>query len=128
MCSSSAAHCHPLSFPTRRSSDLFTQDFHILGSTANGNPSWVYTFPAERYRAFGLSPPRTPRADDNPFFYPSSMDIRQVDVHDKYTAGAGHAFYTATRFPEEDHDRVAFVTEPTGMLIGQFDVSPNGAS
>ncbi len=106
----------------------FTEEFSILGSTANGNPSWVYTLPRERYEAFGLNQPRTPRADDNPYFYPSSMDIRQVDVHDRYTSGAGHAFYTATRFPADYHNRVAFVTEPTGKLVGTFDVEPNGAS
>ncbi|WP_442886689.1 PVC-type heme-binding CxxCH protein [Congregicoccus parvus] len=106
----------------------FTEQFDILGSTANGNPSWVFTLPRERYDAFGLNQPRTPRADDNPFFYPSSMDIRQVDVHDKYTAAAGHAFYTARRFPEDYHNRVAFVTEPTGKLVGTFDVEPDGAS
>lgn len=106
----------------------FTEEFSILGSTANGNPSWVFTLPAERYRAFDLNQPRTPRADDNPYFYPSSMDIRQVDVHDKYTAAAGHAFYTATRFPAGYRNRVAFVTEPTGKLVGSFDVAPAGAS
>lgn len=106
----------------------FTEEFSILGSTANGNPSWVYTLPRERYEAFGLNQPRTPRADDNPYFYPSSMDIRQVDVHDKYTAAAGHAFYTATRFPADYRNRVAFITEPTGKLIGSFDVAPAGAS
>jgi putative membrane-bound dehydrogenase-like protein len=106
----------------------FTEEFSILGSTANGNPSWVFTLPRERYEALGLNQPRTPRADDNPFFYPSSMDIRQVDVHDKYTSGAGHAFYTARRFPADYHNRAAFVTEPTGKLVGVFDVEPDGAS
>ncbi|HEY0968351.1 MAG TPA: PVC-type heme-binding CxxCH protein [Opitutaceae bacterium] len=104
----------------------FMEDFAILGSTANGNPSWVYTLPQERYRAFGINQPRTPRADDNPFYYPSSMDIRQVDVHGKYTAGAGHAFYTARRFPADYQNKVAFVTEPTGKLVGSFDVAPAG--
>jgi putative membrane-bound dehydrogenase-like protein len=106
----------------------FTEEFSILGSTANGNPSWVYTLPQERYQALGLNQPRTPRADDNPYFYPSSMDIRQVDVHDKYTSGAGHAFYTARRFPADYQNRAAFVTEPTGKLVGVFDVEPAGAS
>ena len=106
----------------------FTEEFSILGSTANGNPSWVFTLPRERYEALGLNQPRTPRADDNPYFYPSSMDIRQVDVHDKYTSGAGHAFYTARRFPADYQNRAAFVTEPTGKLIGTFDVAPAGAS
>jgi len=105
----------------------FMEDFAIMGSTANGNPSWVHTLPQERFRALGVAQQRTPRADDNPFYYPSSMDIRQVDVHDKYTAGAGHAFYTARRFPDDYQNKVAFVTEPTGKLVGSFDVAPAGA-
>ena len=106
----------------------FTSDFDILGSTANGNPSWVYTFAKERYDTFGLSQSKTPRADDNPLFNPSSNDIRQVDQFERYTAGAGHSFYTATRFPEAYREKYAFVTEATGKLVGQFVVSPKGAS
>ncbi len=106
----------------------FSEEFNILGSTANANPSWVHTVPVERYEAFGLKPQRTPRADDNPFFNPSSMDIRQVDVHDRYTSAAGHALYTARRFPADYWNRVAFVTEPTGKLVGVFDLTSDGAS
>ncbi len=105
----------------------FTSDFDILGSTANGNPSWYYTFAKDLYDKSGVAQPRTPRGDDNPFFFPSSMDIRQVDQLDRYTAGCGHAFYTASRFPESYRDRIAFVCEPTGKLVGQFDVAAKGA-
>ena len=105
----------------------FTSDFDILGSTANGNPSWYFTFAKELYDKSGVAQPRTPRGDDNPFFFPSSIDIRQVDQLDRYTAGCGHAFYTATRFPENYRDRIAFVCEPTGKLVGQFDVTAKGA-
>ena len=106
----------------------FTEEFFIMGSTANAHPSWAYTLPAERYAALGLTQPKTPRADDNPYFFPSSTDIRQVDAHDRYTAAAGHAFYTARRFPEWYHNRIAFVTEPTGKLVAQFEVTPHGAA
>ncbi|MEN9991115.1 MAG: hypothetical protein RLZZ224_817 [Verrucomicrobiota bacterium] len=106
----------------------FNADFAILGSTANANPSWVYTFPKERYDVFGMSQPKTPRADDNPFFNPSSADIRQVDQFERYTAGAGHSFYTSARFPEEYREKYAFVTEGTGKLVGTFAISPKGAS
>jgi uncharacterized protein len=106
----------------------FTEEGFILGSTANANPSWVFTLPAERYRALGLTQPKTPRADDNPYFFPSSTDIRQVDAHDRYTSAAGHAFYTSRRFPAWYHNRIAFITEPTGKLVGQFEVTPQGAS
>jgi uncharacterized protein len=106
----------------------FTEEFFILGSTANANPSWAFTLPAERFRALGVTQSRTPRADDNPYFFPSSTDIRQVDAHDRYTSAAGHAFYTARLFPESYHNRIAFITDPTGKLVGQFDVTPQGAA
>ncbi len=105
----------------------FTADFDILGSTANGNPSWYYTFSKNDYDSAKLAQPRTPAGDNNPMYFPSSMDIRQVDQHDRYTAAAGHAFYTAARFPENYRSHIAFVCEPTGKLVGQFEVSPKGA-
>jgi putative membrane-bound dehydrogenase-like protein len=105
----------------------FTSDFDILGSTANGNPSWYLTFPRAQYAAAGLPQPRTPAADSNPKFFPSSTDIRQVDVFDGYTAAAGHGFYTAARFPADYRDKMAFVTEPTGKLVGNFAVTRKGA-
>ncbi len=105
----------------------FTSDFDILGSTANGNPSWYLTFAKDLYDKASLSQPKTPAADNNPKFFPSSMDIRQVDQFDRYTAGAGHAFYTSTRFPEAYRDKIAFVTEGTGKLVGQFEIKAKGA-
>jgi putative membrane-bound dehydrogenase-like protein len=105
----------------------FNSDFDTMGSTANANPSFYLTFPKADYVAAGLKPPVTPRADDNPIFNPSSKDIRQVDQFDHYTAGAGFAFYTGTRFPAEWREKTAFVSEPTGKLVGIFDIQPDGA-
>ena len=105
----------------------FTSDFDILGSTANGNPSWYYTFAKNLYAGSGMAQPKTPAGDTNPKFFPSSMDIRQVDQMDRYTSAAGHAFYTAARFPENYRDRIAFVCEPTGKLVGQFEITAKGA-
>jgi putative membrane-bound dehydrogenase-like protein len=104
----------------------FTNDFDIMGSTANANPSWYYTFAKDIYEKAGLDQPRTPKADDNPFFNPSSMDIRQVDQFDRFTSAAGHAFYTGSRFPEEYRDKVAFVCGPTGKLVANFHIEKNG--
>jgi putative membrane-bound dehydrogenase-like protein len=105
----------------------FTSDFDILGSTANGNPSWYTTFPAKAYADTGLNSPKTPRADNNnPKVFPSSLDIRQVDQFDKYTAGCGHTFVTSTRMPAEYRDRIAFVSEPTAKVTGSFVVTRNG--
>lgn len=105
----------------------FTEEFDILGSTANGNPSFYFTFPKSIYESAGLDQGRTPRADDNPIFNPSSADIRQVDQFDRYTAAAGHAVYTSSRFPEPYQNKVAFVCGPTAKLVGHFDLSPEGA-
>jgi len=104
-----------------------TSDFDMMGSTANGNPSFYMTHPQAAYESIGRRAPRTPRADENPIFNPSSGDIRQVDQHEKYTAGAGHAFYTAERFPEGWREKTAFVTEGTGKLVGTFDISRQGS-
>jgi putative membrane-bound dehydrogenase-like protein len=105
----------------------FTEEFDIHGSTANANPSWYLTFPRRYYEQAGLPQPRTPRADDNPDFFPSSTDIRQVDAHNKYTSGAGHAFYTARRFPKDYWNRIAFICGPTGKLVGKWERFPKGA-
>ncbi|HZN40823.1 MAG TPA: PVC-type heme-binding CxxCH protein [Planctomycetota bacterium] len=104
----------------------FTQDGDVLGSTANGNPSWFHTFPDAAYRAVGLEPRSTPRADDDPRFFPMSRDIRQADFFDRFTAAAGHAVYTAARFPREYRDRIAFVCEPTGKLVAMFELERKG--
>jgi hypothetical protein len=100
-----------------------SSDFDLMGSTANGNPSFYLTHPIADYQAAGMTAPRTPRADDNPLFNPSSNDIRQVDQHGRYTAAAGHAFYTSTRFPAPWREKAVFVTEGTGKLVGTFEVS-----
>lgn len=105
----------------------FTEEFDIVGSTANGNPSWYFSFPRETYRAVGLDQGRTPASDDNPIFNPMSTDIRQVDQFDRYTAGAGHAVYTARRLPESYQNRMAFVCGPTGKLVGNFEMTRDGA-
>lgn len=105
----------------------FTEEFDVVGSTANGNPSFYLTYPRATYARAGMEQGRTPAADRNPKFFPMSQDIRQVDQFDRYTAGAGHALYTARRFPAEYHNRVAFVCGPTGKLVGNFVMHREGA-
>ena len=105
----------------------FTSAGDIVGSTANGNPSWYLTAPQAAYRAVGMEPRVTPRADDDPPFCPSSNDIRQVDFFDRYTAAAGHAIATGGRLPNAWHDRAAFVCEPTGKLVAVFELERKGA-
>ena len=100
----------------------------IFGSTANNNASWYMPIPNRCYEAVnGWSASRMETIADSQLFHPATEKVRQVDWHQKYTAGAGHALYTARSFPKNYWNRIAFVAEPTGHLIGQFDLQASGA-
>src|SRR6185369_7386202 len=100
----------------------------IFGSTANGNPSEYMPIANHYYEAVRgwSSSVLTGIADSNQFF-PVTENVRQVDWHGGFTAGAGHALYTARNYPREYWNRTAFVTEPTGHLIATFVLRQNGA-
>lgn len=101
----------------------------IFGSTANHNPS-VFMPIANRYyeRVRGWTPALTlGTIADTHLFHAVTDRVRQVDQFGGYTAGAGHALYTARRYPREYWNRTAFVAEPTGHLVGTFVISPEGS-
>jgi putative membrane-bound dehydrogenase-like protein len=106
----------------------FSEDGIEFGSTANNNPS-VYLPFANRYYPMGDMEPRTLGSiAATSRFLPITDRVRQVDVHWGYTAAAGHALYTARAFPREYWNRIAFVTEPTGHLVGQFNLQRTAAN
>ncbi len=100
----------------------------IFGSTANGTPS-VFMPIANRYyeRVNGWSPEVLNSMADSNNFSPITPNVRQVDWHGGYTAGCGHALYTARKYPKSWWNRVAFVCEPTGHLVGSFVIDRAGA-
>lgn len=100
----------------------------IFGSTANHNPS-VFMPVANRYyeRVRGWGPEQLHTIADTYLFNPVTEKVRQVDHHGGYTAGAGHAIYTARRYPQQFWNRTAFVCGPTGHLVGTFVLEPTGA-
>ncbi|MCC9604132.1 ThuA domain-containing protein [Stieleria sp. JC731] len=106
-----------------------SEDGLIFGSTANGNPS-IYMPIANRYyesvRGWAPSLTLSSIADTNDF-EPITDKVRQVDHHGGYTAGAGHALYTAREYPQQYWNRTAFVCGPTGHLVGTFVLQPDGA-
>ena len=101
----------------------FTEQFDVLGSTANRQPSW---------QIVGDEGPAD-RADRGTRFFPITQDVQQSDGWEPplqllgngriraksrhFTAAAGHAIYTARRFPESWWNRTALVCEPTGHLV-----------
>lgn len=106
----------------------FSEAGVVFGSTANNNPS-VYLPIADRYYVpAGLAARTLGGIADTSRYLAVTDKVRQVDVHWGYTAAAGHAFYTARAYPKEYWNRIAFVAEPTGHLVGQFVVEPSGAN
>lgn len=101
----------------------------IFGSTANHNPSMFMPIPNRYYeRVRGWAPSTLHSIADTHQFDPITDKVRQVDHHGGYTAGAGHALYTARTFPEQWWNRTAFVCGPTGHLVGTFVLRREGAN
>jgi putative membrane-bound dehydrogenase-like protein len=102
----------------------------VFGSTANGNPSVYMPIPNRYYEAVrGWAPSLVLRPiADSYRFKPITDKVRQVDWHGGYTAAAGHALYTARRYPKEYWNRTAFVNEPTGHLVGTFILKRDGSN
>src|SRR5262245_23848833 len=105
-----------------------SEDNIVFGSTANNNASFYMAIPNRYYEAVrGWSASQMGTIADSQSFYPVTEHVRQVDWHKRYTAGAGHALYTARTYPKEFWNQMAFVAEPTGHLIGKFRMLANGA-
>lgn len=106
-----------------------SEDGLVFGSTANHNPS-TYVPIANRYyeKVRGWAAPDIGTIADSWKFSAITENIRQVDQFGGYTAGAGHALYTARTFPMQWWNKTAFVCEPTGHLVGTFLLRRDGAT
>lgn len=109
----------------------FSEKGSVFGSTANGNPA-VHMGVARRYyqQVANWEAPTLGTIADSDAIYPlvDSSKVLQVDHHGRYTAGSGFEVYTAREFPREYWNHTAFVSEPTGHLLGKFALTPEGAS
>ncbi len=105
-----------------------SEDGLIFGSTANANPSNFLPIPNRYYESVsGWSSSVLKTIADTYKFKPITDKIRQVDQFGGYTAGAGHALYTARTYPKHWWNRTAFVCGPTGHLVGTFVLNRDGA-
>jgi putative membrane-bound dehydrogenase-like protein len=102
----------------------------VFASTANRAPSFFVPIPNRYYeRVRGWTPSLLADAiAPDHLFNPITDKVRQVDHHGGYTAGAGHALYTARTYPRSWWNRVAFVCGPTGHLVGTYVLNRQGAS
>jgi uncharacterized protein len=113
----------------------FSETFDVFGSTANNDPSFYMAIPNRFFEGVEGLPTPGQRGVGSGYqslaaFYavhPLTPYIRQVDVFNGYTAGAGHYLYTARSFPREYWNRIAFINEPTAHLIGQGIMEKQGA-
>ncbi len=103
----------------------------IFGSSANRAPSFFVPIPNRYYeRVRGWTPGLAADliSDTHLYHTPLTEKIRQVDHHGGYTAGCGHALYTARNYPKFWWNRTAFVCGPEGHLVGTFVLTRKGAS
>lgn len=99
----------------------------LFGSTANGCPSVYMPIPNRYYESVkGMAPAVLANMADSNRFFPITENVRQVDWHGGFTAGAGSALYTARTFPKHYWNRTAFVAEPTGHLVATFTLHQDG--
>jgi putative membrane-bound dehydrogenase-like protein len=105
----------------------FSEEGLLFGSTANGCPSVYVPIPNRYYEKLrgGSAAVLQIIADTNRFF-PITDKVRQVDWHGGFTAGAGHALYTARAYPSYYWNKTAFVAEPTGHLVATFALQKKG--
>jgi putative membrane-bound dehydrogenase-like protein len=106
----------------------FSEEGLLFGSTANGCPSVYLPIPNRYYesvRGWASTVLQSIAASNK--FQPITDKVRQVDYHGGFTAGAGHALYTARAYPPEYWNRTAFVSDPTGHLTATFQLQKNGS-
>jgi putative membrane-bound dehydrogenase-like protein len=106
----------------------FSEDGLVFGSTANGCPSVYLPIPNRYYESVrGWAPQVLRNIAVNYQFFPVTEQVRQVDWHGGFTAGAGHALYTARTYPPQYWNQAAFVAEPTGHLVAAFTLRRKGS-
>jgi putative membrane-bound dehydrogenase-like protein len=105
----------------------FSEEGLLFGSTANGCPSVYLPIPNRYYESVrGWSSTVLQSIAASNKFQPITDKVRQVDYHGGFTAGAGHALYTARNYPQQYWNRTAFVSDPTGHLTATFLLQKNG--
>jgi uncharacterized protein len=108
----------------------FNEEGIVFASTANRDVPVHSVVPNRFYnniRGMGQNPRLPMIADDNRLF-PLMEEIRQVDQHGRYTSASGFHIYGARDFPEEYWNKRAFISDPTGHLMGEFIMERDGST
>ncbi|WP_336514546.1 PVC-type heme-binding CxxCH protein [Pollutibacter soli] len=106
----------------------FSEENDVFISTANNTHSAFYAIPKTYYnKVAGMNETGIEKLDGHYAMHAVTKHLRQVDVHNGFTAAAGHNLYTARNFPKEYWNRIAFVCEPTGRVIHNAIMEKSGS-
>lgn len=106
----------------------FTNENEVFASTANNTHSVFMAIPDAYFDDVkGIPDNGSVKIDGHYDMLPITPNYRQVDVFGGFTAAAGHHFYTATNYPKNYQNKVAFVCEPTGGLVHQAIIQKKGS-
>ena len=102
-----------------------SEDFELFASSANRNPAQHIYAPYPYFDALGFKKSPAKSIADSATIYALTL-TRQGDHFGSYTSGSGFDVYTARSFPQEYWNQVGFIGAPTGKLLGQFFLRPDG--
>jgi putative membrane-bound dehydrogenase-like protein len=106
----------------------FSENFDVFISTANNSHSDYLGIPLPYLQRLAMPGMESVKKIDGHYgMHVVTKNLRQVDVHDGFTAAAGHNLYTARNFPEEYWNKIGFVNEPTGRVIHRAILEPDGS-
>lgn len=107
----------------------FSEDYDAFLSTANNTHSAAFVIPQRYFEKASLTTETgIEKIESHYRMHVATKHLRQVDVHNGFTSAAGHNFYTARKYPKKYWNRIAFVCEPTGRIVHQVIIEPDGAS
>lgn len=105
----------------------FSEEFDVFMSCTNNEHSVFLGIPDTYYKRLGLAGRGIEKIDSHYQIHPVADELYQLDVQGGFTAATGHSLYTARSFPSEYWNRTAFICEPTGRLVHNHVIAPNGS-
>jgi putative membrane-bound dehydrogenase-like protein len=106
----------------------FSENNDVFISTANNTHSAFLGIPYPYLSKIGKPVGQSVEKIDGHYaMHVVTKNLRQVDVHNGFTAAAGHNLYTARNFPKKYWNRIAFVNEPTGRVVHEAIIEPKGS-
>lgn len=106
----------------------FSENNDVFVSTANNTHSAFLGIPAADLSKIDQPANKSiDKIDGHYAMHVVTKNLRQVDVFNGFTAAAGHNLYTARNFPRSYWNRIAFVNEPTGRVVHQAILEPEGS-